>query len=188
MVYLIVNVHRSGSSMLMRCLEAGGLNPVYDKSSDAMNHHAPGDYVPNPNGFYQFTGEVLPSFAMQYDGRLIKFPIGEVSNLPKGDYKIIILKRNPLEIRRSMARWTPFNAWGGQEAATYLYDKFMSAVELVLKTKGKVSLIEVNYRDIVKNPLLSFERIKASGWPINPALCAEKVDASLHRNKLEKDK
>ena len=58
---------------------------------------------------------------------------------------------------------------------------------MILMEKGS-EILEVNYRDIVKKPLLAFERIKANGWPIDAALCAEKVDVSLHRNKLEKDK
>lgn len=188
MVYLIVNAHRSGSSMLMRCLEAGGLVPVYDKAADAMNHTAPKDYIPNPNGFYQFSGMVTPGFARIYDGKLIKFPLNKLKDLPPGEYKVILLKRAAKEIRMSMAKWTPFSSWGGHESLTYVYVKYMNAVKKLLATRGNVDLMEVNYRDIVKKPLEVFEQISAAGWPINPALCAEKVDASLHRNKLEKDK
>ena len=187
MVYLVVNIHRSGSSMMMRCLEAGGLTPVYDKSADVMNHSAPSDYIPNPNGFYQFNRDVTPSFPTRYAGKLVKFPISKLKDLPPGEYKVILLKRAAKEIRMSMVKWTPFASWGGQEAITYIQVKYLNAAKKILAEKG-AEIIEVNYRDIVKNPLLEFERINASGWPINAALCAEKVDASLHRNKLEKDK
>lgn len=187
MIYLIVNIHRSGSSMMMRCLEAGGLTPVYDKLSDKMVQFAPKDYSPNPNGFYTFTGIVDSGFYNLYRGKLIKFPFRELSKLPLGDYKVIVLKRSPGEIRKSMTRWTPFQSWGMEEVITYNYTKVVNAIIRALKGRSDISLIEVNYKDIVKNPLAEFERIKASGWPINAALCAEKVDSSLHRNKLEKD-
>jgi len=187
MVYLVVNIHRSGSSMMMRCLEAGGLTPVYDKAADAMNHSAPSDYVPNPNGFYQFNGAITPAFSNRYDGKLIKFPISKLKELPQGEYKVILLKRAAKEIRMSMAKWTPFSSWGGQEAITYIQVKYLNAAKKILSEKG-AEVIEVNYRDIVKNPLAAFQIISDAGWPINPALCAEKVDAYLHRNKLEKDK
>lgn len=187
MVYLVVNIHRSGSSMMMRCLEAGGLVPVYDKNADIMNRSAPKDYIPNPNGFYQFTGDITPAFARIYDGKAVKFPISRLKDLPQGEYKVILLKRAAKEIRMSMEKWTPLQSWGGQESITYVQVKYLNAAKKILSEKG-ADIIEVNYRDIVKNPLEAFERISAAGWPINPALCAEKVDASLHRNKLEKDK
>ena len=83
MVYLVVNIHRSGSSMMMRCLEAGGLVPVYDKNADVMNHSAPKDYVPNPNGYYQFGGDINPAFARLHDGKVVKFPISNLKDLPQ---------------------------------------------------------------------------------------------------------
>lgn len=187
MVYLVVNIHRSGSSMMMRCLEAGGIAPVYDKAADAMNHSAPTDYIPNPNGFYQFNMEITPAFARVYAGKAVKFPISKLKDLPPGEYKVILLKRAAKEIRMSMGKWTPFSSWGGQEAITYIQVKYLNAAKKILAEKG-AEIIEVNYKDIIKSPLLAFERIKASGWPINAALCAEKVDITLHRNKLEKDK
>jgi len=186
-VYLIVNIHRSGSSMLMRCLEAGGLKAVYDKSSDVMNYSAPKDYIPNPNGFYQFNGEINSSFYEMNKGKLIKYPIRQITNLPVGKYKIILLKRNPKEIRKSMERWTPFSSWGNDEATTYIYNKYMNGVKTILEQRSDVELIEVNYKNIVNSPLETFEFIRDSGWDINPALCSEKVDSSLYRNNLERD-
>lgn len=183
-----MNLHRSGSSMLMRCLEAGGLDPVYDKLSDAMNHSAPSDYVPNPNGFYQFTGEVNEAFPILYNNKLVKFPIRYLNNLPDSEYKIIILKRDPEEIRMSMSKWTPYSAWGPQESATYLYDEIITGIKDRLSKLNNVSVIEVNYRDIVNNPLDTFNYIKESGWEINVEACVSMVDSSLYRNKLEKDK
>jgi hypothetical protein len=187
-LYLVVNVHRSGSSMMMRCLEAGGLVAVYDKTQDVMNHSAPTDYVPNPNGFYQFAQEVTPSFYQQYKGRLVKYPIREINKLPVGKYKVILLHRNPEEIRASMARWTPFNSWGGAETVTYFYDQFMAAAKEMLLKRNDVELLEVNYRDIVNSPSATFGAIKKFGFPIDVNECVLKVDISLYRNNLEKDK
>lgn len=187
MVYLVVNNHRSGSSMLMRCLEAGGLGPVYDKLSDSMNHSAPSDYVPNPNGFYQFTGEINSAFYHLYEGRLIKCPIREVLNLPSGEYKVILLSRDPEEVRASMARWTPYASWGQSETLTYFQDEYLDALKSKLLERGDMDTIEIKYRDIVNDSIGVFSYIQASGWPIEPSLCAEMVDSSLYRNNLERD-
>ncbi len=187
-LYLIVNVHRSGSSMMMRCLEAGGLVAVYDKTQDAMNHSAPTDYVPNPNGFYQFGQEITPSFYELYKGRLVKYPIREINNLPTGNYKIILLQRNPEEIRTSMSKWTPFESWGNDEVVTYFYDLFMAAAKEILSKRNDVELLEVNYRDVVNSPSETFNTIRKFGFPIDVNKCVLKVDSSLYRNNLEKDK
>lgn len=187
-LYLVINVHRSGSSMMMCCLEAGGLVAVYDKTQDAMNHSAPTDYVPNPNGFYQFNQEVTPAFYEQYKGNLVKYPVRKINNLPPGNYKVILLHRNPEEIRTSMSKWTPFESWGNNETLTYFYDLFMSTVKSILSKRNDVKLLEVNYRDIINSPSATFEAIKNFGFPIDVNKCVLKVDSSLYRNNLEKDK
>lgn len=174
--------------MLMRCLEAGGLTPVYDKLSDTMNHSAPSDYIPNPNGFYQFTGQINPSFYEQYKSNLIKYPIKSITNLPIGNYKVILLLRDPKEIRKSMDKWTPYSSWGMDEAITYIYDKFINEVKKYLIKRKDVELLILNYKDIVNSPLESFTVIQSAGWPIDINKCVSNVDASLYRNKLEKDK
>lgn len=172
----------------MRCLEAGGLDAVYDKSQDSMNYSAPADYIPNPNGFYQFNGDVTSVFHLQYDGKLIKCPIRDVLKLPVDNYKVILLSRNPAEVRASMAKWIPFQSWGKAEVLTYFQDEYLTALKTKMLERGDMDIIEVQYRDIVNSPLDTFTLIQSNGWPIDPALCADKVDSGLYRNKLEKDK
>lgn len=182
MIYLVCNIHRSGSSMMMRCLEAGGLSPVYDADADKMNESAPEDYIPNPNGFYQFGNEIGEGFA-GYDGRVIKCPIQQIVKLPIGNYKMVVLKRNPVEIRTSMARWTPYRSWGRQESLTYIYDWYLARVAEMVAARGDIQVTILNYADIVANPTAEFTKL--AGWGINVAACAAMVDSSLYRLRLE---
>lgn len=182
MIYLVSNIHRSGSSMMMRCLEAGGLVPVYDKESDSMNESAPDDYIPNPNGFYQFTNEIGEGFT-GYDGRVIKCPIRELIKLPPHQYKVVILKRNPAEIRASMAKWTPYQSWGKDEVITYFYDAYISKIITACTARGDMEITVLNYADIVTNPVLEFTKLASWGIDINAA--AALVDETLYRLKLE---
>lgn len=186
-VYLISNIHRSGSSMMMRCLEAGGLIPVYDKESDSMNQHAPFDYIPNPNGFYQFQRDVTANFYEFFKGKVVKCPVRELLNLPVGNYKLCFIKRNPAEIRASMAKWTPFKSWGKDEVITYFYDLYVDSILTLLQARTDFNIVKLNYKNVVENPTLQFQKLVDAGWPVNVTEMTAKVQDSLYRNKLEID-
>ena len=181
-LYIVSNIHRSGSSMLMRCLEAGGLNPVFDPLSDTTLNLNKG-YIPNPNGFYQFNGQVTTAFYDLYKGRLIKCPIDKMLKLPPGNYKVIITYRDPQEIRMSMAQWTPFQSWGEHEAITYLYDEFITTFISELEKRGDMDVTIINYNNILEDPKKEFDKLVAKNWPIDISKMIEKVDFNLYRNK-----
>lgn len=185
MIYLVSNIHRSGSSMMIRCLEAGGLDPEYNRMSDLMNNTSPMDYIPNPNGFYQFTGKVDSLFYDRYNGKVLKCYIKNLLKLPEGEYKLLILRRKPEEIRASMAKWTPFQSWGMDEVLTYFDDMYFNALIEKLSERKDIEIISLNYADIVKDPQTEFQKLVDAGWPINAKAASEMVDPELHRFKLE---
>lgn len=182
MIYIVSNIHRSGSSMMMRCLESGGLNPAYDKESNSMNESAPDDYIPNPNGFYQFVNEIGEGF-IGYDGMVIKCPIRELATLPLHQYKVVLLKRNPAEIRASMGKWTPYESWGKDEVLTYLYNWYFDKVIARCTARGDMEITVLNYADIIANPIVEFTKLASWGIDVNAA--ASLVDETLYRLKLE---
>lgn len=168
--------------MMMRCLEAGGLIPVYDKNADSMNESAPDDYIPNPNGFYHFDYEIGSGFS-EYDGRVIKCPIRKLINLPIHQYKVAIIKRNPAEIRASMSKWTPYHSWGKDEMITYIYDWYLNKIITKCKDRGDMDITVLNYADVIANPTVEFTKLIS--WGIDIKACTQMVDSSLYRLKLE---
>jgi hypothetical protein len=182
MIWLVSNIHRSGSSMMMRCLEAAGLDVAYDKESDGLNVLHPDGYIPNPHGFYQFTEPIGDDFYEKYNGKAIKCPIRGLTKLPSGEYKLIFIKRNPKEIRASMAKWTPFSSWGRDETLTYFYEEYVGALLSILQKRGDVSIITLNYADIISNPQKEFDKIGLN--TISMSAC---VEPELYRLKLEHD-
>lgn len=182
MIYLVSNVHRSGSSMLMRCLEAGGLTPVFNKQADSMNKSAPLGYIPNPNGFYQFTNIISNRFIHLYENKLIKCPIRYLLKLPEGEYKLAFIKRNPKEIRASMKKWTPYQSWGKDEVLTYLYNEYVDEVLFQISKRKDIDITVLNYFDIVIDPV--GELSKLSFWNIDVNKAALVVDESLYRLRL----
>ena len=177
-VYLVTSFHRSGSSMMMRCLEAGGMQAVYDDAQDFMNvTHERDGYQPNPNGFYAMSGNEFkrPDFAQEYDGMLVKIPAGDAFMLPPGDYRILFMWREPVEILKSMATFTPFNTFT-YESVIHFYDQAVTA--FVARTGAEI----VRYSDVLNDPFSTFAALTSDGWPIDAAKAATCVDPALYRS------
>jgi hypothetical protein len=182
-VYLISNVHRSGSSMMMRCLIAGGLEGVYNTELD--NRIFQEDYDPNPHGFYENVVNELD--ILKYENKLTKFPFRALLRLPIGNYKILLLKRDPGEIFESMLKFTPYTSWGQDMVVLEFYDEIFGHIINVLQSREDVNLTVLNYSDVVNNPSVAFNTLVENGWNVDVEIAASLVDDSLYRLKLEKD-
>lgn len=187
-VYIVTSFHRSGSSMMMRCLEAGGITPKRYKLGDVPWNRTFGTskYVPNPNGFYFMEDTVFdwPSFYEDFKGHSVKVPRLTLHMLPPGNYKLIYMVRNPKEILQSMRKFIPYRGWGKPTVAVYFYDMLRAQIIKNLLARGDFEILEVNYNELLKDPIAAFEKIKDFGIPIDPELAAEKVDLSLYRNRI----
>lgn len=188
MIYIVSSFHRSGSSMMMKCLIAGGMNAVWDNCQEDLNKtaHRKG-YYPNPNGFFALEDYKYktPFFIKEHDKKLIKCPYNRLLDLPKHSYKLIFMKRDPYEIRKSMAEFSPYCSWGTNEAITHFYDLIVGELTNKITSRGDIDMITINYKDVVNNPMLEFTRISQNGWNINPSLCVSMVDDTLYRNRRE---
>ena len=185
-IYLISNVHRSGSSMMMRCLTSAGMNGAFDEEiNDRLSLFFDSTYHPNPNGFYQLLKTPNEFTVSEYQNKVLKFPFRRLIHLPQGDYKICFLKRNPLEIEASMQKFTPFRSWGNDSVVLEFYDLITNSIISNLQQRTDVNLTVLNYADIVTNPTNEFNKLFTNGWPIDVNIAASLVDDSLHRFKLE---
>lgn len=183
-VYLVTSLHRSGSSMMMRGLIAGGMQGVYGANQDWLNVEAgrPG-YQPNPHGFYALDDPsefARPDFAEEYAGKLVKLPPGMALRLPAGNYRAVFMQRAPAQILASMASMSPYGLFG-TEPAIWFYAKVRDALALALQARGTVVDV-VKYADVIASPITAFTALQAAGWPINPALSAAVVDPTLYRS------
>lgn len=185
--YLISNVHRSGSSMMMRCLEAGGMDVAYDDSQEILNTiHGRDGYMPNTNGFYALSEDFSrKDFYQIYQGKTLKCPFRNLATLPEGKYKLVFIKRNPKEIRASMEAFTPGVHWGSDMDMLDQYDVIIDGLLNLLESRKDMDILVLNYSDIVSNPIVEFTKMKEAGWNIDVDKCASMVDESLHRFKLE---
>ena len=184
-VYLISSIHRSGSSMVMRCLEAGGMPVVYSGDHEHLNteFNTP-DYVPNPNGFYAPPSDF--EAVNKYTGNAFKFDFRLLLTLPVGiKYNILFMKRNPDEIRASMSAFMPNQSWGVDAVILELYTLVIDAILEKVRERGDATVTVLNYSDVVSNPQKEFQKLVDAGWSFDVNKASVMVDESLYRFKLE---
>lgn len=174
--------------MMMRCLEAGGMPVAYDDSQEELNSASGTDYIPNPNGFYALDIDFDdPGFLAAHVGKAFKYPFRSLTALPAGfHYNLLFMKRNPDEIRASMAAFTPLAHWGPDTTILEFYDVAIDAIIDKLRARGDFNILVLQYEDVVKDPARAFAQLAAAGWPVAADFAAEKVDPSLHRFRLER--
>lgn len=174
--YLVSGPSRSGTSMMMRALEASGMPVDYDIALDEifeMRDKLRGDYDPNPNGFYE-GGEMRQGFAVKRVAPLLHtikcyVPI-----------RMIWMERPEAERVASIKRW----CFSDEHV-----EKLKMGAEhllgfMVAQSKYGLDIKTVKYADMLSNPKDVLSGLKASGWPISDIAAGAKVpDFVLYRNR-----
>lgn len=180
--YIVSGYIRSGTSMMMKALMAGGLNGYYNEKTEArLRRMATPEYKANPNGFYELSGREMNAddFPKKHEGRLIKVLHNGLSKLSIGKYKIVFMLRDPAEIMQSIKKVYGKNCILDPKK----YDLWMKESIAYLMNRRDVRVTVLNYSDVVKDPLRSFQKLRKAGFPINPVKAAATVDKTLYRNK-----
>lgn len=169
--------------MMMRSLVFGGLACVCDRDQEVFAHmQATRDYHPNPDGRFELTGErqmlemCFPDPAI-YGDKVIKLfapPWGGLERIRAGEYKIVWLHRPAKE------RWASFVRAHAKKPLELCFnrlaqehrDERVQETFGILKQRRDVKLYEVDYEDVIREPLPFFRCLKRAGWPIDPAEAA----------------
>lgn len=185
--YIVSGFWRSGTSMMMHALKAGGMAVVGEADPLRMNERyaKPDGYRPNPNGFYQFTGD--PADVRQHAGRAVKLPWHQAETIPPGDYRVAFMLRDPAEIRESWRimlgdRVDAIDAgdWGRD------FRNYHGAVRRVKEAmeRAGASVHCLHYAEVVSNPVGAFGELSSLGWPVDVASAAAAVDPNLYRARV----
>ena len=184
-VYIVSGFMRTGTSMMMKCLEAGGMDAVARESRDEMRlKYADEFYDPNNGGLYEIERKDSqhPDFPSQFKGKLIKVlnaGTGRLNVMEK--IKVIFMTRDPEEIRQS---YEAFFSDEGRLKNEMIEMAIKKNLEL-LRNRKDTDVLEFWYRDVVENPRKHFEILKENGWPIDVDKCVAEVDVDLLRFKKE---
>lgn len=156
MIYVVTGIMRSGTSMMMQALEAGGLEAAY---------------IPR-GGCYELATEDLyaPDFPHQFEGKLIKaldFVVLNMCTMPSG-IRIVAMRRQLAEMQQSMRAFLGERDAELQEAVKGFDNKLVQ----LQQRKDVLSLDVFWYRDVLERPLEHFELLRSHGWEIDAKRCA----------------
>ncbi len=185
MITIVSGLPRSGTSLMMQMLVAGGMTPLSDgeRAADADN----------PRGYLEWervkTLPNDPACIAEAEGRLVKVISRLLLSLPPGhDYRVIFMERPLTEVLASqdqmMRRRGTYKEGANPAAIAAAFQKHLRDVYAWMDGKSYVKSIRVAYHDTLKEP----ERISQNiaeflGIPLNVEAMTAQVDASLYRNR-----
>lgn len=186
-VVIVSGLPRSGTSMAMKMLEAGGMEPVVDNVRTAD--------IDNPKGYYE--DERVKDLAETEDttwvrtarGRVIKVVSSLVNYLPATNaYKVVFMRRNLHEVLASQAKMLDRlgeESHTGDDDLLAMYEAHLDKVQFQLRFRSNFETLYLDYADVVKDPANQALRLAAFvGGGLDVEKMAAAVDGSLYRNRV----
>lgn len=183
---VVSGLPRSGTSMMMKMLEAGGIPPLQDNVRTADED--------NPKGYYEFERvKKLPvdtAWMPEAIGKAVKIIALLLTKLPlKGyRYKVLFMRRDIEEIMKSqkqmlIRRGESTDKISDEEMIT-TYNRHLSEVLNFLEAHSCFTVFFVNYNDLMRDPSDWVPRIAAFlGKEMDTEAMKAVVDPKLYRNR-----
>ena len=185
-IVVVSGLPRSGTSMLMRMLEAGGLPVVTDGQRAADED--------NPRGYFEverikgLARESDPSWLAESRGKAIKVVSYLLKSLPTGfNYRVVFVRRDIDEVLASQSKML---ARRGEthdvppETMRGLFEKDVARARQMLAQEPHFESLEVDYAAVLARPLEEARRIAGFlGESLDVQAMAAAVDPSLYRNR-----
>jgi hypothetical protein len=184
-ITVVSGLPRSGTSMMMKMLEAGGLTVLTD------NQRAPDE--DNPRGYYE--DERIKrlardaSWLSEARGKVIKVVSPLLKHLrTEYRYRIVFVRRDMAEVlasqRQMLVRRNEPTDTVTDEQMTAAYRKHLAGVEAWLQEQPNMDVLYVSYKDIVQDPAAHAARISEFlGHRLDTARMMSAVDHGLYRQR-----
>ena len=184
-ITIVSGLPRSGTSLMMQMLAAGGLPPLTDgqRTADADN----------PRGYFELEAvkrtKEDPSWLDDAPGKVVKMVHLLLRDLPADRfYRVIFMKRRLEEVVRSQQAMLDRT---GKTGAQMPPDKLIAAfesqyrrIEAWLAGQDNFEVIYIDYNELIADPAPSIGALSAFlGGDLDEAAMRSAVDASLYRQR-----
>ncbi|MEM7583164.1 MAG: sulfotransferase [Acidobacteriota bacterium] len=185
-IIVVSGLPRSGTSMAMKMLEAGGLTTVIDGIRTADED--------NPKGYYE--DERVKDLAQMEDkswlaeskGKVIKVISYLLKELPAHhNYKVLFMRRHLQEVLASQTKMLARRgeiSESSDERMIEIYEDHLWKVNRLIKREPHIEALDVPYKQVLEDPAGQAQLIRDFlGLDLDVTKMAGVVDNSLYRNR-----
>jgi hypothetical protein len=184
-VTLVSGLPRSGTSMMMRMLEAGGMTVLSDHVRTADED--------NPEGYYEFERvkkiETDQAWLDDARGKVVKMISALLKHLPGTHaYKVVFMRRKIEEVLASqrqmlVRRGKPTDTTSDEKMAAF-FAHHLTRVEQWLAEQPNVDVLYVSYNELMEAPERHCAAVaRFLGLPLDPARMAGVASGALYRQR-----
>ncbi len=185
-VVIVSGLPRSGTSMMMKMLEAGGVPIMTDAIRTAD--------VDNPKGYYEYERvkdlekEKDKSYVKEGRGKALKVISFLLKELPDENfYRVVFMRRDLTEVIASQNKMLDRRGEttiDEQEMMAEAYRNHLAAVKIMTRNRPNFEMFEFRYDTGVKDPKVAAKAVNDFlGGKLNEEAMAKVIDGELYRNR-----
>ncbi len=172
MITIVSGLPRSGTSLMMQMLAAGGLSVLSDGERKADTD--------NPRGYMEWERikqlPKEPALIAEAEGKVVKVISQLLLSLPDGhEYRVIFMQRPLPEVLKSQ-----------DEMIEEAFQRHLIEVNRWLNGKSNVQVLRVHFHGTLREPKAAAEAV--AGFlkvPLDIEAMTREVDQSLYRNRMK---
>ncbi len=187
-IYIVSGLPRTGTSMMMKMLAAGGVEVVTDSIRESD--------IDNPRGYYEYekvkTIKEDKSWLKDLPGKAVKMVSKLLYELPKDyQYKIIFMERDLQEVlasqKKMLRRKGKKQPAVDEDTMQKYYENHLAKIHNWLSNQGNMDVLRVNYNKLMENPYnyqSEFDKFYANNIDVEKMFNI--IDQNLYRNQNRK--
>lgn len=185
MITIVSGLPRSGTSLMMQMLAAGGMPILSDGERQADTD--------NPRGYLEWARIKQlpkdPACIAEAEGKAVKVISLLLLSLPEGhEYRVVFMQRPLAEVLASqevMLKHRGTAKSGADDSVVAAaFEKNLRAVNAWLDTKSYVKTLRVSYHEVLRDGEGVAQRlVQFLGIVLNVQAMTRQVDATLYRNR-----
>ena len=185
-IVIVSGLPRSGTSMMMKMLDAGGLSILTDSIRQAD--------IDNPKGYYEYERvknlekETDKSYVREARGKVLKVISFLLKDLPDDNfYRVVFMRRHLDEVIASQNKMLDRrgeDAIEDRETMAEAYRNHLAAVKILVRKRPNLEMLEFRYDEAVQNPKEAARAVNAFlGGKLDERAMSSVIDGELYRNR-----
>jgi hypothetical protein len=187
MITIVSGLPRSGTSLMMQMLVAGGMTALSDGERQAD--------ADNPRGYLEWERIKQlpndPACIAEGEGKVVKVISRLLLSLPPGhEYRVLFMQRPLPEVLASqdqmLRRRGTYKEGVNPGAISAAFEKHLREIYAWLDGRSYVKSLRVQYHEVLSKPNDICQQLaQFLGIPLDAAAMTQPIDASLYRNRSQ---